>query len=472
MRKLLLSLLFVAFANIANAAQTPQSFADLVEKLSPAVVNISTTELVKNAPNSAGPVEPNNPLQQQQPAAPGKPRKAVSLGSGFIISPTGLIVTNNHVIASGTDITVVMHDDSRLKAKLIGRDAKIDIAVLKVDAGKTLPFIKFGNSDAMRVGDWIIAIGNPYGLGGTVTAGIISAKARDLTVGPFDDFLQTDAAINRGNSGGPMFNTDGEVVGINTAIFSPGGPTGGNVGIGFATPSSLAQPVIEQIIKFGKAKRAWLGVKIQTVTEEISKSIGLKSTGGALVLEAIPNSPAGKAGIKEGDVITKFNGQTVAAMRKLPRIVADTGLGSNVPVEIYRDGKTQVLNVTLTEMTAEQEKAESANAADLLGKTTAISGKIMLGMKIAEITPKIKETYKLSQDKGLLIVDVAAESDAATNGIRAGNVITGADQKPVSSLNELAMLIAETKKKGRTSILLLIQSGNGAEERFVPVNLK
>ncbi len=457
-----LFLLFLLFAQPSFAAETPASFADLVEKLSPAVVNISTTELIKGQTPPVG-----APVGQ-----PGKPMKAVSLGSGFIISADGIIVTNNHVIAGGTDITVTLHNDTKLKAKLIGRDTKIDVAVLKVDAGKPLTAVKFGNSDAARVGDWVLAIGNPYGLGGTVTAGIISAKARDLTVGPFDDFLQTDAAINRGNSGGPMFNVAGDVVGINTAIFTPGGSTGGNVGIGFATPASLAKPVIEQIIKYGRAKRAWLGVKIQTVTDEIANSIGLKTVGGALVQQAVTGSPAAKAGIKEGDVITKFAGQALGTMRKLPRIVADTELGSNVPVEIYRNGKTIVVNVTLTEMTAEQEKAENANTENLLDKTTALTGRVILGMKLAEITPAIKDRYKLVQDKGLLIAEVAADSNASTNNIRGGSVITKADQKPVVTLNDLATVIEETKRKKRDAVLLLVQSANGAEERFVPVNLK
>lgn len=478
MKKLCLSLLIVLALSSRSLAvdSTPPSFADLVEKLLPAVVNISTTQMVKPSDVASMTGGQGTPATPQTPngAVPtpngNKPLKATSLGSGFIISPTGLIVTNNHVIGTGTDITVTLHDDTKLKAKLVGHDTTVDVAVLKVEAGKQLPFLKFGNSDVMRVGDWVLAIGNPYGLGGTVTAGIISAKARDINVGPYDDFLQTDAAINRGNSGGPMFNLTGEVIGINTAIFTSQG--GGNVGIGFATPSSLAKPVIDQIVKYGRAKRAWLGVKIQTVSDEIAASLGLKTAGGALVLQTIPNSPAGKAGIMEGDVITKFNGQQVAAMRKLPRIVAETELNSEVPVEIFRKGKSKIVKVTLTEMTAEQEKAENALQEGLAGKANTISGKVILGMKIAEITDSIKQKYKLSQSKGLLVVDSAADSNAYENGIRGGSVITKANEKPVAKISDLTDQIAAVKKQGRNAILLLIESASGSEERFVAVSVK
>jgi len=352
--KLSLVLLLSLTAPIAQNAQAaalpmPSSFADEVEKLSPAVVNVSTTQKVKINSGNAQQfgVPPGSPFDQLLNKKGGVEREATSLGSGFIIDPSGIIVTNNHVVADSSEITIILHDNTKLKAEVIGRDTKVDIAVLRVKAGKPLPYVSFGDSDKTRVGDWIIVIGNPYGLGGTVTTGIISARARDINVGSFDDFLQTDAAINRGNSGGPMFDMDGKVIGINTAIFSP---TGGSVGIGFAIPVALAEPIIDQIIKFGQAKRAWLGVQIQPVTDEIAEAMGMAKPTGALVLGSVAGSPAAKAGVLEGDVILKFDGKDVTDMKKLPRFVAESPIGERKTIQVLRGGQTVNLVVDLQEL--------------------------------------------------------------------------------------------------------------------------
>jgi serine protease Do len=483
MKKLFLTLLLSFTISNANAAPAPEGgFADLVEKLSPAVVNISTTQMVKgfNAPEMGGPAfPPGSPfeefnglfeqqfkLQQQQQA---KPKKATSLGSGFIIDSKGIIITNNHVVEGGTDITVILHDNTELKAKVIGTDKKVDIAVLKVEAGKPLPFVSFGNSEAARVGDWVIAIGNPYGLGGSVSAGIVSARGRDINIGQFDDFLQTDAAINRGNSGGPMFNMNGEVIGINTAIFSPGGNTGGNVGIGFAMPETLVKPVIDQILKYGKAKRAWLGVKIQPITSEIANSLGLKQEQGALVLGVTEGGPAAKAGIKQGDVILSFDGKKVEAMKKLPRIVAETEIGKQVQVEIFRNGQTMSSTATLTEM-KEEEEADATDGKAAPDGVYVEKSRTVLGMKLIEINPSTQRAYKVALAKGLLVAAVDPSGKAAEYGLREGDVVTQAGQAPIAGFNDLDNAIKQAVKAGKNSVLLMVTSGK--ESRFVGLPIK
>lgn len=326
------------------ARTAPETFADLAEQLLPSVVNISTTQTVEgNAGIELPTLPPGSPfeeffkefLDKNQPRA--QKRKATSLGSGFIVDDKGHVVTNNHVIQDADEITIILQDETRLPATIVGRDSKTDMAVLKVDPGKAkLPAVKFGDSDAIRVGDWVIAIGNPFGFGGTVTSGIISARGRDINAGPYDDFLQTDAPINRGNSGGPIFDLAGEVIGIATAIFSP---SGGSIGIGFAIPANSARPVIQQLIEHGEVKRGWLGVRIQSVNEEIAEALGLKEPVGALVAGVIPGGPAEKAKIKDGDVILEFDGKPITQMRRLPRLVADTEVGKVVPLKVWRDGK-------------------------------------------------------------------------------------------------------------------------------------
>ncbi|MEK9726060.1 MAG: Do family serine endopeptidase, partial [Rhodospirillaceae bacterium] len=350
-----------AIAGTAEAKTAPESFADLAQKLLPSVVNISTTQTVEGRDNPTMPqLPPGSPFEDffkeffDRNSPQQRSRRATSLGSGFIISKDGYVVTNNHVIADADEITVILHDDTRLPAELVGRDTKTDLAVLKVKAEIDLSPVGFGNSDAARVGDWVVAIGNPFGLGGTVTAGIISARGRDINSGPYDDYIQTDASINRGNSGGPMFNLDGQVIGINTAIFSP---TGGSVGIGFAIPATTAEPVIAQLMKNGSVQRGWLGVHIQAVTDEIAETLGLKEASGALVASVIKDSPAEKGKIKAGDVILTFDGKKVNEMKALPRIVAETEVGRKAPVIVWRDGGRKTLQVAVGELDEEAEVA-------------------------------------------------------------------------------------------------------------------
>ncbi|MEN8195899.1 MAG: Do family serine endopeptidase, partial [Pseudomonadota bacterium] len=347
----------------AAARGAPDSFADLVETLQPAVVNVSTTQMMDGGGNEGLEFEfpEGSPFRdffdqfnRKRGEQEERPRRAQSLGSGFIIAAEGLVVTNNHVIEGADKITVTLVDDTTYDAELVGRDTKTDLALLKIQADREFPFVSWGNSDKMRVGDWVIAIGNPLGLGGTVTAGIVSARQRDIRSGPYDDFLQTDAPINRGNSGGPLFDMNGNVIGINTAIYSQ---SGGSIGIGFAIPSNLADGVIDQLRNFGTTRRGWLGVQIQQVTDEIAESLGLKDARGALVAGVLDGSPAKAAKMKEGDVILKFDGRNVNESRKLPRIVADTAVGKAVKVVVWRAGDEITVTVTLGEL----EKFDEAN---------------------------------------------------------------------------------------------------------------
>lgn len=486
----------IAQGTIAKAAPTPDSFADLAEELLPTVVNISSTQKVEDVPqvqrrspfggqpNFPGLPEshpfndlfndffghgfPSMPQQRQMPAS--------SLGSGFILDKEkGLIITNNHVIDGADEIKITLHNDTILPATLVGTDDKTDLAVLKADLkGEDVNEARFGNSDAMRVGDWVLAIGNPFGLGGTVTAGIISARARDINSGPYDDYLQTDASINRGNSGGPMFNIKGEVIGINTAIFSP---TGGSVGIGFAIPSVLAEPVIKQLNEFGRTKRGWLGVKIQDVTDEIAESLGLGKAVGALVAEVTPTGPAEKAGIQAGDIILSFDGQSIREMRNLPRIVAETDIDKSVPVIVWRNGKRVQLKASIGEL----EKAEdngllaSHDGNNLFDNGDSnendTSAEIpSLSLSVSPITPVLRQTYDIADTiKGLIIIDSDPNGDAAKKGIDAGDVIIDINQQPVKSINNLKAKIAEAKKAGRETVLLLVNRQGSIQ--FVAVKL-
>ena len=333
------------------------------------MVNISTTQISKKS--DRGPeipqFPPGSPFEEffkdffDRNRPDSAPRKVTSLGSGFIIDPSGYIVTNHHVIEDAEEVTVILHDDTNLKAKIIGRDTKTDLALLKVEAKKPLPYVKWGDSEKARVGDWVLAIGNPFGLGGTVTAGIISARKRDINSGPYDSYLQTDASINRGNSGGPMFNLDGEVIGINTAIFSP---SGGSIGIGFAIPSAQARTVIDQLRKYGRTRRGWLGVRIQTVTDQIAESLAMGRARGALVAGVTDNGPADKAGIKSGDVIVAFDGQDIDEMRDLPRLVAETAIDKDVKVRVIRGGKPVELSVQVGELPDEIKERKASGVED------------------------------------------------------------------------------------------------------------
>ena len=464
-----------------QARGAPDSFADLAASLYPAVVNISTTQVVKGSEKKDQPefmVPRGSPfedffkefLERNRPKNRG-PRRATSLGSGFIIDKTGLVVTNNHVIADADEISVRLSDGTRLKATLVGRDAKTDLALLRVEPKKDLPALKWGDSSKSRVGDWVLAIGNPFGLGGSVTAGIISARGRDINAGPYDDFFQTDASINRGNSGGPLFNMDGEVIGINTAIYSP---TGGSVGIGFAIPATLANRVIKQLAEFGRTRRGWLGVRIQTVTEEIAESLGMEKAAGALVAGVGDDGPAGKAGIQQGDVILRFDDQEVDEMRALPRIVANTLIGKTVNVEVWRKGALKTLEVAIAEM---EETAAKLASVDEEAKPEPAKDVELLGMRLSALTEEARETFKVDDDaEGVLVLEVAADSSAAQKGLQPGDLIVEVQQNAVESPKDVAKQIKQIRDSNKTrttkkikTVLLLVERAN--TKRFVAVQL-
>jgi serine protease Do len=467
---LALALAIAAFPAAARTA--PESFADLADKLLPAVVNVSTNQRLEGPSGMEPPeVPPGSPFEEffkefferGQPQSPQQERRrrATSLGSGFIVDASGYIVTNNHVIQEADEITVILHDETRLKAEVVGRDPKTDIAILKVEPKAPLTAIAFGDSDDSRVGDWVIAIGNPFGFGGTVTAGIISARNRDIRAGPYDDFLQTDASINRGNSGGPMFNLDGEVIGIATAIFSP---SGGSIGIGFAIPSNVAEPVIRQLIAHGEVRRGWLGVRIQSVTDEIAESLGMAEARGALVAEVIKGGPAEVAAIRRRDVVIEFAGKPVDEMRRLPRIVAETDVGASVPVKIWRDGEEITVNVTVGSLAEgeEQMAADEEPAAAARG-TAAIDS---LGITVAEIDDDARERFDLDVNaQGVVVTEVAEDGPAFDKGIRPGDIVVEVSQQEVQAPADIATRVEEARNAGRKQVLLLIQGQNGL--RFV-----
>ena len=472
-----------------QARSTPDSFADLAERLLPSVVNISTTQSTGGGDGPSLPSMPDLPpgtpfedffrdffeRQQGNRGGGNAPRSATSLGSGFVIdADEGFVVTNNHVIADAEEINVIFADDTRLEAEVVGRDPKTDLAVLRVDPDAyDLVEVPFGDSDAMRVGDWVLAIGNPFGLGGTVTAGIISARARDINAGPYDDFLQTDASINRGNSGGPMFDTDGRVIGINTAIFSP---SGGSVGIGFAIPANLARPVIDQLIEFGRTKRGWLGVRIQQVTDDIAESLGLNSARGALVAQVTPGGPAEDAKIEQGDIILEFDGKNVEDMRRLPRIVAETRIGKEVPVVVWRDSKEVTLQVELGELEAAEEAGlldasadETTDEPDQSGQT-ADETLEALGLSLSALSPRLRERFELSEDlDGVVITAVDGNGPAADKDLRAGDVVVEVNQQAVSTPEDVADMVRDARDKGRNKVLMLVEREGNL--RFIAVDI-
>lgn len=459
-----------------QARSAPDGFSDLVETLMPAVVNISSSQKPpeKTAPDSsARQLPPGSPLEEfreffdkMNPENTPEEMPA-SLGSGFIIAPSGYIATNNHVIADAEEITVILSNDTQYQAKIIGRDAKTDLALLKVNAPEALPYVKFGNSDTARVGDWVIAIGNPFGLGGSVSAGIISARARDINAGPFDDFLQTDAAINRGNSGGPMFNTKGEVIGINTAIFSP---SGGSVGIGFAVPASLASPIFTQLMEKGAVERGWLGVKLQEISKEIADSIGLKEPTGALVVEVTKDSPADKAGIVAGDVILRFNDQPVTEMRKLPRMVAGTKIGSNIKISLLHKGKETATDIVIGNL----EEGKEASSLLVEGKeveTLPEGAKEMIGLTVVQLDETTRSRYDISPAiNGLLVLKVGNKDIALSKEILPGDVIVSSNQDPVNDINAFLKTLTEAKVEGRSSVLLLISREGELRFTALPIS--
>ena len=451
-----------------------EGFADLVERVGPAVVNISTTR--DQAPREDVPLPqfpPGSPFEEffrdfferDQPQQPQQQRRGASLGSGFVIDPEGFVVTNNHVIAEADQITVQFADGSDYAAELIGRDPQTDLALLKIERDEPFPFVEWADSDTVRVGEWMVAIGNPFGLGTSVTAGIISARGRDIRAGPYDDFFQVDAAINRGNSGGPSFTLDGEGFGVNTAIFSP---SGGNVGIGFAIPSNLARGVIDSLKSDGRVARGWLGVRIQGVTEEIAESLGLPETRGALVASVTPTGPAEGAGIEAGDVILEFNGQQITQMRSLPRIVAETAVGREVDVLLWRRGEEQTLRVTLGELPDETTLAQMGDSQpESVSSALSIES---LGLTVDTVNDDLRNRFELPpESNGVIILDVEPDSPAESESLRPGDVIVEVNQVEVGSPPEVLAKVNEAKNEGRSAVLLLID--RQGDLRFVALRL-
>ena len=456
----------LSFFNTLSARPAPDSFADLAEKLMPSVVNISTTQTIKTT---------NNPFPFQFP--PGSPfeemfkdfnqpteRKASSLGSGFIVDKEGTVITNNHVINNAEDI-VVRVGEKEYKAKIVGADPYMDIAVLKIESKDTFTPVKFGDSDKARVGDWVMAIGNPFGLGGTVTAGIISARNRDINLTRYDDFIQTDASINQGNSGGPLFNMDGDVVGINTAIIAPN--QSGSIGIGFAIPSNAASSVIDQLVKFGETKRGWLGVRIQEVTKEIADVEKLKNTEGALVASVGEKSPAEKAGLQPGDIILKFDGQKIDTMRTLPKLVSRTEVGKTVELEIWRDKKLITKKLTLGRLESSEDfKAESKP----INPKKEESEIEVLKITVRDVSPQDIESRKLDKKtEGVVILEIGNKSPL-TGLLQAGDIILEVQKNKVSSADDLNKQIETINKKGEQTLLLTIINNNN-QRRYLGVKI-
>ncbi len=441
----------LAWSSAAQARAAPESFADLADKLLPSVVNIATTQVVETRRGEEFEEFFKEFFERRGGQPPRRERRrASSLGSGFVVDPSGYIVTNHHVIAEADEITVRLHDDTSLEATLVGSDERTDLALLKVETDKPLPATTWGRSGKTRIGDWVIAIGNPFGLGGTVTAGIVSARQRDINAGPYDDFIQTDAAINRGNSGGPMFNLDGEVIGVNTAIFSP---SGGSIGIGFAIPSDLAKNVILQLREYGEVRRGWLGVRIQTVTEELAEGLRLDEPRGALVASVTEGGPAEKAGVAQGDVILEFDGRPVPDMRKLPRMVAETPIGKEVEVVVWRKGEKTTFTVHLGELDEEQ----IARATPVPEPTDESGWVTALGLELGRITPELRERYSLGEKTdGVVITEVDAAGSAAEKGLQPGDVIVEVDQEEVSSPAEVADRVKNAKDEGYRVVTLLV----------------
>ncbi len=458
-----------------NITMIPASFAELAENLSSAVVNISSTQ--KMVIPQDFPELPQFPegspfedffeefMDRRGGGAPRTP--TTSLGSGFIIdAEKGYVITNNHVIRDAENVQVILFNDVTIDAEIIGTDEKIDIAVLKIETkGLDLTDISFGDSDKLRVGDWILAIGNPFGLGGSVTAGILSARARDINSGPYDDYLQTDASINRGNSGGPLFDMSGKVIGINTAIFSP---TGGSVGIGFAIPSALAKPVITQIIKYGRTKRGWLGVRIQKVNNEIAESLGLEKPRGALVASVNKDGPAIAAGLQAGDIILEINERQIKEMKHLPRIVAENDIGAKVELKYWRDSKIHTTDVIIGELEKAEEDGLLASSPKSTGNNVEI---VSLGLTLIELDDDLRREHNIANDiTGVLINEIAPMSEAENKGLSYGDIIIEINQQPVSKPQEIIDIIEKAEKNGRKSVLLLINS-NG-NNRFVALRLR
>ena len=468
-KKILFSLVLfnLVFVNLLTAKQVPDSFADLAEKLMPSVVNISTTQTIKTTANPF-PFQfpPGSPFEEMfkdynQP----KERKASSLGSGFIINKNGTVITNNHVINNADDI-VVKVGDKEYKAKIIGADPYADVAVLKIDSKDIFKPVKFGNSDKARVGDWVIAIGNPFGLGGTVTSGIISARNRDINLTRYDDFIQTDASINQGNSGGPLFNLNGDVIGVNTAIIGQGG----SVGIGFAIPANAASDVVDQLIKYGETRRGWLGVRIQEVTKEIADVEGLKNTQGALIASVGEKSPADKAGLKAGDIILKFDGKKIDTMRTLPKLVSRTEVGKTVNLEIWRNKKILSKKLKLGRLESSEDFKAETKTSKPKPKTKDVEIQ-SLKISVRDTTSDDIETRKLDKNlKGVVITYISSQSDVA-GYLQVGDIILEVQKNKILNSRDFNTLIENIYKKGEKTILLAIINKRN-QRRYLGIKTK
>ncbi|MEL6808527.1 MAG: Do family serine endopeptidase [Pseudomonadota bacterium] len=473
MRALWLGALALAFVLVqaVMAHARPESLAPLAEQISPSVVNITTSTVVEGRTGPQGIVPEGSPFEdffrefQDRNGQGNRPRRSSALGSGFVISEDGFIVTNNHVIEGADEILIEFFNGDELEAELIGTDPNTDIALLKVEADGPLPFVPFGDSNSARVGDWVVAMGNPLGQGFSVSAGIVSARNRALS-GTYDDYIQTDAAINRGNSGGPLFNMDGEVIGVNTAILSP---NGGSIGIGFSMASNVVTRVVDQLQEFGETRRGWLGVRIQDVTEDIAEAIGLEPVAGALVT-SVPEGPAMDAGMQDGDVILNFAGVDVEDTRGLVRQVGNSPVGETVRVVVYRDGETVTLRVTL----GRREEAEGAVPAAVEAPEGEPQGPVtrdVLGLTLSTLTEEMRTELGLGDDQdGLAVMAVDETSEAYEKGLRAGDVITEAGQQKVTSIDDFETRLEEVKEAGRKSLLLLVR--RAGDPRFVALSLE
>src|ERR1700682_778237 len=469
-----------ALSTSSAAVRGPDNIADVAEKVIDAVVNISTSQKVETR-NTPMPQLPNDPQLdelfrdffnrrgQGDPQNRDRgPRRVNSLGSGFIIDASGIVVTNNHVIAEADEVTVILNDGSRLKAEIIGKDQKTDIALLRVKPDKPLKAVKFGDSEKLRLGEWVIAIGNPFSLGGTVTAGIVSARNRDINSGPYDNYIQTDAAINRGNSGGPLFNLEGEVIGVNTAIISP---SGGSIGIGFAVPSDTAIDVINQLRQYGEVRRGWLGVRIQQVTDDIGESLNVKPPRGALIAGVDEKGPAKPAGIEPGDVVVKFDGKDIKEPKDLSRVVADTAVGKEVDVVIIRKGAEETRKVTLGRLEDNDKVQQAAAKAKEEPAEKPVTQKA-LGLDLATLSKDLRTKYKIKDTvKGVIVPGVDGNSDAAEKRLSAGDVIVEVAQEAVGNAADVKKRVDQLKKDGKKSVLLLVANGDG-ELRFVALSVQ
>jgi serine protease Do len=490
------TLLHVISTPAMAQAQVLPNVADLAEKLLPAVVEISVQSSSPDGAGGAAPPAPeNSPFKdffdqflkrkQQEGQGDGKPKLPElppepngqdqtpdnlvnSMGSGFVIDPKGLIVTNNHVIADAVTIQVHLQDGTLLKAELVGHDPKTDLAVIRVKPDKDLPSVAFGDSDKARIGEWVVAIGNPFGLGGSVSLGIVSARNRDISAGPYDDYLQTDAAINKGNSGGPLFTLDGQVVGINTAIFSP---TGGSVGIGFSVPSNTAKRVVEQLIKYGETRRGWLGVKLQALTPDIAEGMGQTKPHGALIADVTAGGPGEKGGLKAGDIIMAVDGLAVDDSKALRLVVAETEVGKEIAITVLRDQKEQIVKVVLGRL-EEGEKLVASQDAEKAKPASATA--FALGMKMSDISDELRAKFKISEKvKGAVVIELDKDSTAADKGILVGDVIQEAGGKPVATASDVSAAVELATKDGKSSVLVLVsKAGDGADTRFVALKLK